>query len=254
VAAEFIGTAIVMVVGLSALTLDFSKVSAFSQWLGSGVLRHLVTGLAFAATTAAVVYSPLGRRSGGHLNPSVTIGFTSLGKLHWWGTALYVCSQVAGALMGTAAALALWGNWTRSVHIGASVPGRLGAGGAFTAELVCTFLLVTLLLHCVNHPRLMRFTPVMAGLLVAVVVVVEAPLSTTSLNPARSLGPAIVGTTFRALWVYLLAPPVGGLLAAALFHRTSGEVPCAKLVHPDGVRCNFSRCAYQRPGDEPVRL
>ena len=218
------------------------------------MLRRLVTGLVFAATAAAVVYSPLGRRSGGHLNPSVTVGFAYLGKLHWWGTVLYVASQLAGAVLAAAVVLATWGGWARTVHDGATVPGHWGAAGAFAAELTFTFLLVSLILHFVNHPKLMRFTPVAAGLLVSTVVVIEAPLSNTSLNPARSLGPALVGGVVSSLWIYLLAPPVGGLLAASYFRRKHGDPPCAKLIHPDGVRCNFAHCAYQPPGAEPITM
>lgn len=252
--AEMVGTAIVMTVGLSAVTLDFSSSSSVRSWLGSAVLRRLVTGLVFAVASIAVVYSPLGRRSGGHLNPSVTVGFSYLGKLHWWGTALYVASQITGAVIGAGVVLATWGNWARTVHDGASIPGDWGAAGAFAAELTLTFLLVTLILHFVSRPNLMRFTPLAAGLLVATVVVIEAPLSSTSLNPARSIGPALFGGVFNSLWVYLLAPPAGGLLAALLFRRYQGQVPCAKLIHPEGVRCNFAHCAYQPPGAEPITM
>ena len=208
----------------------------------------------FAGTSIAVVYSPLGRRSGGHLNPSVTAGFTFLGKLHWWGAAIYVASQIAGAVLGAALVLAIWGNWARTVHDGATIPGHLGAVGAFAAELTCTFALVTAILHCVDRPRLSRFTPIVAGLLVATVVVIESPLSNTSLNPARSLGPAIFGGVFNSLWVYLVAPPIGGLLAAYAFRRGRGAVPCAKLVHPEGAPCTFAHCAYQATSEDRITL
>jgi aquaporin Z len=150
--------------------------------------------------------------------------------------------------------LATWGNWARTVHDGATVPGRWGAPAAFAAELTFTFLLVTLILHFVSRPNLMRFTPLAAGLLVATVVVIEAPLSSTSLNPARSIGPALFGGVVNSLWVYLLAPPAGGLLAAFLFRWKHRDVPCAKLIHPKGVRCNFAHCAYQPPGAEPITM
>jgi aquaporin Z len=167
---------------------------------------------------------------------------------------LYVASQIFGAVLGAALVVAAWGNWARTVHDGASIPGRWGAGGAFAAELAFTFMLVTLIIHFVSHPKLMRFTPIAAGLLVATVVVIEAPLSSTSLNPARSIGPALVSGVVSSLWVYLLAPPVGGLLAALLFRKVHSDVPCAKLIHADGVRCNFARCEYQPPGAEPITM
>jgi aquaporin Z len=252
--AEMLGTAMVMLVGLSALTLCFSTSSPISTSLGDPTLRRLVTGTVFVATAVAVAYSPLGRRSGGHLNPSVTIGFSALGQLHWWGAALYVSYQVTGAVIGTGAVLALWGKAARSVHLGATLPGHRGPLAAFCAEAAGTFLLVFLIFHCVDRPRVMRFTPIAAGLLVVIVVVIEAPLSSTSLNPARSLGPAIVGNTFTALWIYLLATPLGALLAALVFSRTRGSVPCAKLVHTGDEACSFRHCAYREPGTHPVTL
>jgi aquaporin Z len=251
--AEMLGTAIVMLVGLSALTLCFSA-SPFADWLGDAVFRRLCTGIAFVAAAAVVTYSPLGRRSGGHFNPAVTIGFSSLGQLRWWGATLYASCQITGAIIGTGLALALWGKSIRTLHLGDTIPGQWGDLAAFGAETLGTFLLVILIFHCVDRPRVMRFTPIIAGLLVATLVVIEAPFSGTSLNPARSLGPALVGTTFTSLWIYLLAPPLGALLAALVFARTRGSVPCAKLVHTGDVVCNFRHCAYRQPGERSATL
>ncbi len=250
--AELAGTAIVMAMGLSALTLDFSASSPVESWLGDPVVRRLVTGLIFAVASTLVVYSPIGRLSGGHLNPSVTIGFSYLGKLRWWGTAIYAFCQIVGAFIGAVFVLAAWGRWTQTVHVGATVPGHRGILAAFIAEGAFTFLLVTLLFHFVHRQGLMRYTPIAAGILLTAIVVVEAPLSSTSLNPARSLGPAIVSGTFRALWVYLVAPPVGALLAGFVFSRAGGTVPCAKLVHDSDTRCHFRRCAYRPPDDDVI--
>jgi len=124
---------------------------------------------------------------------------------------------------------------------------------AFGAEVAVTFLLATLVFHFVDRPRLMRFTPIAAGLLVATFVVIEAPVSGTSLNPARTLGPAVVGATFTALWVYLLAPPLGALLAAAVFSRSRGEVACGKLVHTGDYPRPFRNCAYRRAEERSAR-
>jgi glycerol uptake facilitator-like aquaporin len=114
------------------------------------------------------------------------------------------------------------------------------------AELVLTFVVVSVVFHFVDRPRLMRLTPIAAGLTTLLCVLIEAPASTTSLNPARTLGPDVVDGTFRGVWIYLLAPPLGALLAAMLFRHTRGEVPCAKLVHTDDYVCHFRDCAYRR--------
>jgi aquaporin Z len=90
----------------------------------------------------------------------------------------------------------------------------------------------------------MPFTAAAAGALVAFFVFVEAPVSGTSLNPARTLGPAVVGGTFTDVWIYLLAPPVGALAAAVLFRHRRSSVACGKLFHAEAVQCRFLDCQY----------
>jgi len=196
-----------------------------------------------------VIYSPLGRRGGGHLHPALTFGFLRLGKLRWQGAAAYVAAQILGTLAAAALVLVVWGSWARSVDLGATTPGPLGPWAALAAELLLTFALVSVVFHFVDRPRLMRFTPVAAGLTTLACVLVEAPASTTSLNPARTLGPDVVTGSYRGLWIYLLAPPLGAVLAAVVFRRTRGEVPCAKLVHTDDYVCHFRDCAYRKAAE-----
>ena len=246
---EFVGTAALMTVGLSAVVLIFSTQSPIATSLTDLELRRLVAGIFFVATATAVIYSPLGQRGGGHLNPALTLGFLRLGKLRWQGAVAYVVAQICGALAATALVLVVWGGWARSVHLGATTPGPLGPWAALAAELVLTFVLVSVVFHFVDRPRLMPFTPVAAGLTTLVCILVEAPASATSLNPARTLGPDVVAGTFQGLWIYLLAPPLGAVLAAVAFRRTRGEVPCAKLVHTDEYVCHFRDCAYRKAAE-----
>jgi aquaporin Z len=90
----------------------------------------------------------------------------------------------------------------------------------------------------------MPFTAAAAGTLVAVLVFVGAPVSGTSLNPARSLGPALAGHVWTWLWIYLLAPMLGALLAALLYHYRHRTVACGKLIHDSTYTCRFLDCAY----------
>jgi aquaporin Z len=97
-----------------------------------------------------------------------------------------------------------------------------------------------------KDPRLGRYTGFAAGVLVAILVTLEAPISGTSLNPARSVGPALVAGVFTDLWVYLVAPLAGALAAVWLSLRLEpGAIPCAKLYHTDEFACHFPDCAYQ---------
>jgi aquaporin Z len=129
-----------------------------------------------------------------------------------------------------------------------TVPGHGGVLAAFAAELGCTFLLVLLILTFVDRPRLLPWTAAAAGLLVATLVFVEAPVSGTSLNPARTIAPALVATVGTGLWLYLVAPPVGALGAVTLRRRLGRPtIACGKLVHPDDVPCHFLDCQYTPP-------
>jgi aquaporin Z len=133
------------------------------------------------------------------------------------------------------------------VDLGTTVPGHGGWVASLVAETVITFLLMTLILRFVDDPKLMPFTPAAAGALVAFLVFLEAPVSGTSLNPARSLGPAMVAGDYRDLWLYLVAPPLGALLAAATHRRRRGTVRCGKLFHAGGYECRFLDCQYTPP-------
>ena len=246
-AAEFAGTALLLLVGLSAVCVDFATRSPVVSAIPDSNLRRLITGIIFAGTATAIVYSPLGRRSGGHINPAVTLAFLRLGKITRRSAAVYVVVQVAGALTGAALVMVIWRGWATSVSVGATVPKDGGPAAAMAAEVGVTFLLVTLLLHFVDRPRLMPYTAAAAGVLVAFFVFVEAPVSGTSLNPARTLGPAVVGGTFTDLWIYLLGPPLGALLAVLVYRHGRSGVACGKLIHTDAVECRFLDCQYTPP-------
>ena len=246
-AAEFVGTALLLLVGLSAVCADFATRSPVVSFIPDSNLRRLITGIIFAGTATAIVYSPLGRRSGGHINPAVTLAFLRLGKISPKSAAIYIAVQVAGALTGAALVLVIWRGWATSVSVGATVPKDGGVVAAVAAEVAVTFLLVSLILNFVDRPTLMPFTAAAAGALVAFFVFVEAPVSGTSLNPARTLGPAIVGGTFTDLWIYFLGPPLGALAAAYLYRRHRSGVACGKLFHTDAVECRFLDCQYTPP-------
>lgn len=201
----------------------------------------------FAGGATAVVYSPLGQRSGGHLNPAVTLAFLRLGKMTRQSAASYIGAQLVGALAGALAVRLLWRTLADSAAVGVTLPGVGGPVAAFFAEIGITFLLVTLILQFVDRPRLMRYTAAAAGALVALLVFLEAPVSGTSLNPARSLGPAIPSGIYAWLWIYVIAPPVGALLASWLHRRSRGTVRCGKLFHTDRYACRFLDCQCTRP-------
>jgi len=228
-------------------TLLEHPASPVRQALPDAFLRRLPMGLAMGLTAVALIYSPWGRRSGAHFNPATTLAFWRLGKVAGWDAAFYVLAQFLGGLAGVGLAAAILGARVAdpAVRFAATTPGARGAVVAFAAELLMTFVLMTVVLTVSNRPGGARFTGVCAAALVAAYIVLEAPLSGMSLNPARTTGSAVWAGVWMAFWVYLAAPPLGMLLATEAYRRVPGLPPvrCAKLQHDATQRCIF-RCGY----------
>ena len=230
---EFLGTAILLAGGLSAVFLDFGPSSPIAPRLPSMSARLLLTGLLFAGSGSLVALSPLGRRSGAHLNPAVTLAFWTQRKVHPHDLGGYVTAQILGALTSVAILRLVWGRTARALHAGATQPGH-GFSPLEAAGLEClmTAALILMIFFMTSSPRTARWTPLGNWLLVATLVWQGAPYTGTSLNPARSLGPALLAPETKDLWVYLAGPLTGALLAAAVFaaFRTTHTLT-AKLFH-----------------------
>lgn len=221
-----------------------------SRWvkaLHSEDLRRALIGIAMGMTAVALIYSPWGKRSGAHMNPAVTLTFLRLGKIARWDAAFYVCAQFAGGLLGVLlSAAVLHDAFTAPpVRYVATLPGSLGAVGAFAAEFVISALLMAVILLVSNSSRHARFTGFCAGAMVALYIAVEAPLSGMSMNPARSFASAFPGGLWQGLWVYFTAPVLGMQAAAAWYLASHGTcaVGCAKLLHAPDQRC--IHCGYR---------
>lgn len=129
------------------------------------------------------------------------------------------------------------------VNYAPTVPGPNGAGVAFFAETLISFILVAMVLTVSNFQRIARFTGLFAGFCVATFIVFESPYSGMSMNPARTLASAILPGIWTALWVYFLAPTLGMLAAATAYLSLDRSVACAKYHHQNHKRCIF--CEYQ---------
>lgn len=201
--AEAFGTFILVFFGTGAIVID--------QATGGGI-THLGVSLTFGLVVMALVYT-LGDVSGAHLNPAVTLAFWAARRLPGRTIAPYIASQCAGAIT---ASLLLRLLFPQSPTLGATEPSG-EVLPAFLLEVLLTNVLMFVILSASTGAKEKGLT---AGIVIGSVVGVEAlfagPMTGASMNPARSLGPALVSGELGSLWLYLAAPGIGALLAVAL--------------------------------------
>jgi aquaporin Z len=217
--------------------------SPVHQAIGSGFLRRLLMGMSMGLTAITIIYSPWGKQSGAHINPSVTLTFFRLGKVKPWDALFYIVAQFSGAILGVYLVAQVFGRQVSdpAVRYVVTTPGVNGAGVALLAEFIIATGMMSAVLHFSNHHRLSTYTGLFAGLLVATYITLEAPFSGMSMNPARSVGSAVPAMIWDGLWIYLTAPPLGMLFAAEvyLWRRGRHAVKCCKLHHDNDKRCIF---------------
>jgi len=238
---EALGLGIFMVsAGLFGLLLEHPGSPARAA-IPDPFARRVLMGLAMGVTALLILTSPFGQRSGAHINPAVTLTFRRLGKIAPADTVFYVLFQCLGGAAGIFLLVVLGAPLARVDYV-ATKPGAGGILPAFAAELAISFGVMLVVLVTANHPRLSRLTPWLVSALVAAYIAFEAPLSGMSMNPARTLASAVVGGGWTGFWIYVVAPPLGMLLAAELYvrRRGIGRVFCAKLHHHNGRRCIFA--------------
>ncbi len=197
---EFLGTFGLVFAGTGAIVIN---------QMSGGTVTHVGIALRFGLVVLAMIYA-FGDVSGAHLNPAVTIAFAEAKRFSWRDVPGYVLAQVLGAL---AASGLLRGLFPTSGTLGATLPAG-AAWQSLTLEVVLTFLLMLVILSVSTGSKEKGIT---AGIAVGAVIALEAmfagPICGASMNPARSLAPALVSGQLQHLWVYLVAPTLGALLA-----------------------------------------
>ena len=221
--AEALGTALLVFLAVGTATLSFGyRITGPS--LSAGVVA---TALAFGLVLVVLVYA-IGPISGCHINPAVTMGFLVSGRMSLDDALGYWAAQFVGAIAGAAAlfgVLHATPAYSRdTVGLGTNGYGTrsffdFNAGGAFALEVVLTFVFVFVILAVTRRAANAIVAGVVIGLALTLVHLIGIPLDGTSVNPARSLGPALfVGSAaLKQIWVFILAPLVGGALAAIVF-------------------------------------
>jgi aquaporin Z len=217
--------------------------SPVSQAIPMGLPRRLLIGLAMALTALCIFYSPWGKQSGAHINPSVTLTFLRLGKIRRWDAFFYIVAQFTGSILGVLLAAQVLRPVLShpSVRYAVTIPGPRGPWAAFLAEILIACGMMLAVLYFSSHPRLSRFTPIAASILVATYITFEAPFSGMSMNPARSFGSALNAGVWDHFWIYLTAPLVGLFSASQLYSWWKGceSLKCCKLHHHNLKRCIF---------------
>jgi aquaporin Z len=201
--AEFLGTFALVFAGTGAIVINA---------VSGGAITHVGVALTFGLIVLAMVYT-FGDVSGAHLNPAVTVALAAARRFAWRDVPGYVAAQAAGAF---AASGLLRGLFPAHATLGATLPAGT-AGQSFILELILTALLMLVVLNVSTGAKEKGIT---AGLVVGSVIALEAmfagPICGASMNPVRSLAPAVVSGHLEHLWVYLTAPPLGALLAVLL--------------------------------------
>jgi aquaporin Z len=230
---ELVGTAVLLLVGLSLVIVIFGQGSPVAGVLPDEGWRRLIAGFLFGTTGASIALSPVGKRSGAHINPVVTLAFFVMGKLDRRTSLGYVAAQLGGAVLGSLPLL-VWGSMGRSVAFGATVPGAgYSTGAVLLGEVITTFTMVTGLSLFLGFRRIRHCTPALFPFLYAVMVYVEAPISGTSTNPARSLGPAVISGRWDGWWIFWVGPLIGSLAACLACSALAKRITVAKLYHFD---------------------
>ena len=255
---EAAGLALFMIsAGAFGTLLEYPQ-SPVRGMLPDPLVRRALMGMAMGATAIGLIYSPWGRQSGAHFNPAVTLAFTRLGKVAPWDGVFYVIAQFVGGLAGVLAISAVLGNAFRRppVEFIVTVPGSAGPLVAFLAEFAISSGLMLAVLYTSNRIRLMRYTGLFAGALLAGYITIEAPFSGTSMNPARTLASAAPSGLWDGLWIYFSAPLLGMLIAVDTYRLLTGgrDVICAKLNHITHRRCIFQHCGFKEHAVDVPRL
>jgi aquaporin Z len=248
--AEAVGTAMLVLGALSAVAFVLGEGSPLAMLPTS--LRLAITGLLVGACVALIAVSPLGRLSGAHINPAVTLGFWIVRMVPSRDLVGYTGAQLAGAVAGGYLFRWSWGHVALSVAGGVTHP-TVSIPVALALEAAMTALLMGMILLFVSRARLARWTPVMLVPLLAVLIWRGSPYTGTSLNPARSGGPAIAFGDLADLWLYFVGPLLGAAAVAAVWGYLSPARPMtAKLFHDSRYPCTLRSELAVRAAGRPA--
>jgi aquaporin Z len=237
--AEVLGTLWLVLGGCGSAVLAGIFLSPFQDGVVSTGIGFLGVALAFGLTVVTGAYA-FGHISGGHFNPAITLGVLAAKRIEAREAGVYIVSQVVGAIIG-AAIIVVIANGVDGFSIGTGAgestlaangfadhsPGGYDWVAALVAEVVLTFFFLLIILGVTGRGAPAGFGPLAIGLSLTLIHLISIPVTNTSVNPARSTGPALFvgGWATEQLWLFWLAPVVGGVLAGLVHHYVIEERP-----------------------------
>jgi len=213
--AEFVATFALVFIGVGSIASNYMT-NGHTGLVGIALAHGLVLVVMITATAAI---------SGGHVNPAVTIGLWAAKKIDAATAIGYVIAQCSGAIIGAYLIQLSIPHWALKATnmgtpgLGSGIPVYMG----FIMEVVLTFFLVFAVYGTAVDKRAPKMGGLFIGLTVALDILVGGPVSGAAMNPARHLGPALLGGVFENMWLYWVAPILGGILAALLYKLTLEE-------------------------------
>jgi MIP family channel proteins len=218
--AELVGT-FILVFGGTAVAVG----AILTRPTAGAAYDSLAVALAFGLALAAVV-AAIGHVSGAHVNPAVTLGLAAIGQFPWRSVPYYLGAQLAGAVLGAIGTwIAFGGPGRTEAKLAATYPAQgVGDLQAFVLEILITFVLVFVVVSVATDSRApAAIAPIAVGFALAVGVFIAGPVTGGAVNPVRALGPMLVAGDLTSVWLYILGPIVGGVLAAFLYERTMAQ-------------------------------
>jgi len=205
--ADAVGTFALVFAGCGAAVVDAQ----------TGALGHLGVSLVFGLVVGVMIFAT-GHVSGAHFNPAVTIAFAATGSFPWRQVPAYIVAQVVAALVASVGVLLLVGS---DASLGSTVP-SVRAGPALGLEIVLTFFLMFVIKSVATDARASGNVAALAiGGTVALCALVGGPLTGASMNPARSLGPALIAGMAQSQWLYVVGPVLGALFGAWTYKQVA---------------------------------
>ena len=214
--------------------LEYPGAPGFAA-IHSTFIRRALIGVAMGATAVGLIYSPIGKKSGAHMNPAFTLSFLWLEKIAPWDAVFYIIGQFIGGTLGVVFSRLVFGPPIAAPQVRwiVTVPGPAGIGAAWLGEFIISAVLMGTVLLVNRSRNLGRFTGIFAGVLIFLFVTFEAPYSGFSMNPARTFASAFPAGIWTQWWIYFTAPFIGMFSAIEFFALVGRErdILCPRLNH-----------------------